>query len=78
MSRVFDRNGFLKVVPLETAPTKLVAERKVKHAVSDNTNDPEVIKFCLNCTKVACSYGTCLELEDFISAKKAKREILQP
>lgn len=78
MTGVFNKHGLLKVVPLETAPTKLVADRKVKHTVSDITNDPDVIKFCLNCTKATCAYGTCIELEEFINAKKAKREILHP
>lgn len=74
MTNIFDNHGCVKVVPMETKKYGAVADRKIKHTADELImNDREVINFCLNCTKVTCRYGTCLELEDFISAKKAKR-----
>lgn len=77
---VFDNDGIVRTRPMEHGYRTEIEKKKghnPKHKRYDVVmNNPEIIKFCLNCTKKACPYGTCKELEDFIRAKKAEGKIL--
>lgn len=77
---VFDNDGIVRTRPMEQGYKTEINQTKYhkpkRRGYVAVMNNQEIINFCLNCTKKACPYGTCVELEDFIRAKKAEGKIL--
>lgn len=77
---IFDRNGIVRTVPLETGSRTTVCgyrrakEKKNKHFTKSVMNDPEVIAYCLNCKRPTCSNGTCYGLVELMREKERTYE----